>query len=67
MSNVLKIRIHAYVSNNNKYLKKTIDIMKIYMNEFDKIDQFNLNIIEILQIFFRNCITKENIKFIKKK
>lgn len=37
------------------------------MDEFDKIDKFNLNIIEILQTFFRNCITKENIKFIKKK
>ena len=52
---------------NNKYLKKTLDIMKIYMNEFDKIDKFNLNIIEILQKFFRSCILKENLKDIKNK
>lgn len=53
--------------SNNKYLKKTFDFMKIYMNEFNKIDMFNLNIIEILQLFFRNCTLKENLNDILKK
>ena len=52
---------------NNKYLKQTLDIMKIYMNEFDKIDKFNLSIIDILQKFFRKCILKENLRELKKK
>ena len=51
----------------NKYMKKSLNIIKNFIMEYNNIDIFNLNLIEIIKDFYKDCLTIENLNNIKNK